>query len=283
MANTVTWPAQDFSRASTTEVVSPGLTRWNLAWFCAVSSSRCASTQAFASSSPSALPTTADSMMVLPAPVGATPSVSPCSSSAAQAALDEHPLPGTEEHAGAAPHCAQAGRTPGPRRGISGGGGRRLRRRPRRHRAHVRGVVLVVGGDGDPDLVLVLAAGVLADVDPGQELEAVQVREAPDAPLGLRLGRAVLVRDAVRRVQDAAHQAPAHVGPLRALGAHQPDQAEDLAPRVLALEDRVLAVQVDGAGVGVAGGVAAGPALLLVVVAARADGQPHLGDACPWG
>jgi hypothetical protein len=77
MANTVR-PAHDFARASTTEVVSPGLTRWNLAWFCAVSSSRCASTQALASSLPSALPITAESMTVFPQPVGPTPRVSPC-------------------------------------------------------------------------------------------------------------------------------------------------------------------------------------------------------------
>ena len=43
-----TLPFQDFSVASITEVATPGTTRWNLARFCAVNSSRCASTQALA-------------------------------------------------------------------------------------------------------------------------------------------------------------------------------------------------------------------------------------------
>ena len=45
-----TWPPQDVSVASMTEVATPGTTRWNLARFCAVSSSRWASTQALAPS-----------------------------------------------------------------------------------------------------------------------------------------------------------------------------------------------------------------------------------------
>ncbi|MEG9883055.1 MAG: hypothetical protein V6Z86_00250 [Hyphomicrobiales bacterium] len=77
-----TWPPQDFSVASMTEVATPGTTRWNLARFCAVNSSRWASTQALAPS-PIISPVTAESMMVLPAPVGATPSVLPREASAA--------------------------------------------------------------------------------------------------------------------------------------------------------------------------------------------------------
>src|SRR5690606_20778201 len=77
-----TWPFQEFSVASMTDVATPGTTRWNLARFCAVSSSRWASTQALAPSLIFA-PVTAESMMVLPAPVGATPSVLPREASAA--------------------------------------------------------------------------------------------------------------------------------------------------------------------------------------------------------
>ena len=80
----VTWPAQDFPAASTTEVATPGFTRANFARFCSVSSSRCASTQAFASPPPSSAPVTAESMMVLPDPVGATPRVLPWAWSAAR-------------------------------------------------------------------------------------------------------------------------------------------------------------------------------------------------------
>ena len=74
----VAWPCHDFSLASTTEVVSVGFTRENLARFCPVSSVRCARMQALASGSVSTRPVTAESMMVLPDPVGATASVLPC-------------------------------------------------------------------------------------------------------------------------------------------------------------------------------------------------------------
>ncbi|SLN78106.1 hypothetical protein ROA7023_04760 [Roseisalinus antarcticus] len=78
----VTSPPQDFSVASITEVDTSGTTRWNLARFCAVSSSRWANTQALAPS-PIISPVTAESIMDLPAPVGATPSVLPREASAA--------------------------------------------------------------------------------------------------------------------------------------------------------------------------------------------------------
>jgi hypothetical protein len=50
--------------------------------------------------------------MVLPAPVGATPSVLPREAERSEAALDEE-ASGGDGGASAAPHCAQAGR-PGP-------------------------------------------------------------------------------------------------------------------------------------------------------------------------
>ena len=55
----------------------PGFTRENLLWFCAVSSSRWASTQALASAWAINSPAVPERQMVLPAPVGATPSVLP--------------------------------------------------------------------------------------------------------------------------------------------------------------------------------------------------------------
>lgn len=76
MAN-VAWPDQDFSLASNTDVLMPGFTRSNLARFWPVNSVRCARMHALASGSTNTLPATADSMMVLPDPVGATASVFP--------------------------------------------------------------------------------------------------------------------------------------------------------------------------------------------------------------
>jgi hypothetical protein len=53
---------------------------------------------------------------------------------------------------------------------------------------------------------------------------------------------------AARRVQHAADQAAAHVGPVRALRAVEADQREDLAPGIGPFEHRELAVEIDGAG-----------------------------------
>src|SRR5690606_25762744 len=92
----------------------------------------------------------------------------------------------------------------------------------------------------------------------------------------LRLRRLVLVRDPARRIQHAADEAAAHVGPIRPLGAVEPDQGEDLAPGILALGHRELAVEIDRTG-RAAGGMAPGPALRGIVEAAGADGQAHPG------
>jgi hypothetical protein len=71
-------PDQDFSSASTMETGMQGFTLRNLSRFCAVISSRWANTQAFLAELPFKIsPTTAESMIVLPYPVGATPSVLP--------------------------------------------------------------------------------------------------------------------------------------------------------------------------------------------------------------
>src|SRR5690606_13612497 len=125
-------------------------------------------------------------------------------------------------------------------RGLAGLGGRggllrgmALRRGSgelRRDRAHQRSVVAMVGRDGSADLILVLAVGVSADVDAGDELDAVEIAEPVDATARLRLRRVVLVGHAARRVEDAADQAAPHVGPVRALRAAEADQRPDLAP-----------------------------------------------------
>src|SRR5690606_34106566 len=182
----VTWPAQDFSFASTTEVVMRGSTRPDLLGSCAVSSSRWASTQALApvlfGVSPTMRPTTPESMIVLPAPVGATPRVFPCSSSA-------RTLRST--------NCFWRGRSsmaaslrPGRARARlrHGGLGRlSLRLRCRTGHAHEGGIILVIRRHRRADLVLLLAVGVGADVDPRHELEPVEIGKAADATRGLGL------------------------------------------------------------------------------------------------
>ena len=134
----------------------------------------------------------------------------------------------------------------------------------------------MVGRDRAADLVPVVTTGIGADVDAGDELDPVEIGETADAPCGLRLGRHVLVGNPARRVQHAAHEAAAHVGPVRTLGAVEPDQGEDLAPGIRALGHGELAVEIDRAG-RAARGIAAGPALRGVVEAAGTDRQPHLG------
>jgi len=51
----------------------------------------------------------------------------------------------------------------------------------------------VVGRDGGPDLVLRIAIGVGADIDLGDELDAIEITEPADAPGGLGLRRDVLL------------------------------------------------------------------------------------------
>src|SRR5690606_8506651 len=108
------------------------------------------------------------------------------------------------------------------------------------------------------------------------ELQAIEISKAADTPGGLSLRRLVLVGDATGRVQHAADQAAAHVGPLRSLRAVEADQRKDLAPGVGPFEDRELAVQIDRPGRAV-GRIAAGPSLAGIVVAARTDGEPYFG------
>jgi hypothetical protein len=114
-----------------------------------------------------------------------------------------------------------------PRRGRRGVGGRC---RVRRNVAHQLGIVAMVRRHRAPDLVLVVAVGVGADVDAGDELEPVEIGEAGDAPRRLRLWLDVPGRDAARRVQHTADEAPALVGPIRTLGAVEADQSDWSAP-----------------------------------------------------
>jgi hypothetical protein len=78
----------------------PGLTRPNFARFCAVSSSRWARTQALASIADHAICDDRREHDRLAGPVGATPSVLPCSR-AREAALDEEFLAGAKQHGAA--------------------------------------------------------------------------------------------------------------------------------------------------------------------------------------
>ena len=102
-------PRHDLVRESTIEVESAGLTLANLRTFWAVSSSRWASTQALASLPASIRPTTPESIRVFPLPVGATPSVLPCSSSARTLRSTKVFWRGRSSTAPTA-YCAQAGR-----------------------------------------------------------------------------------------------------------------------------------------------------------------------------
>ena len=135
----------------------------------------------------------------------------------------------------------------------------------------------MIGRDRAADLVPVVAAGIGADVDAGDELDPVEIGETADASRGLRLRRHVLVGNPARRVQHAAHEAAAHVGPIRPLGAVEADQGENLAPGIRTLGHGELAVEIDGT-CRAARGIAPGPALRGVVEPARADGQTHLGQ-----
>ena len=230
----------DLVRESTIEVESAGLILANLRMFWAVSSSRWASTQALAALSASIRPIVPESINVFPDPVGATPSVLPCSSSA-RTLRSTNVFWRGRSSTGRAAYCAQAGRF-----GLAGWGGRLLRRggrgclrrgvgrrRGRRRLWRARGArgrvlwgsvgqrgagtplaagllvclpILLVGRDGKADFIARLAVLILANVDFGQELDAVEHMEAVDAADRLRLRRGVLLRQAARRIEDAAHE-----------------------------------------------------------------------------
>src|SRR5690606_38664156 len=155
----------------------------------------------------------------------------------------------------------------GVRRGGCRGGGRRA--------THPRGVVLVIGLDRLLDDGLVLTVLVLLPIDFAEELDAVEIREAGNAPRVLGLGTGIARMDAARGVEDRLDEGAAHVRPLGALGAVEADQRPHLAAGVLALHHDELAAEVHRAGVLVAGRVAAGPPLARIVEAARADGHAH--------
>ncbi|MBE0455817.1 MAG: hypothetical protein IBX58_19500, partial [Roseovarius sp.] len=62
-----------------------------------------------------------------------------------------------------------------------------------RSRPHDLCVIAMIRRDRAADLVLVVATGVGADVDAGDELDPVEIGGAVDPPRRLRLGRHVLV------------------------------------------------------------------------------------------
>jgi hypothetical protein len=99
------------SRWHRTRTCSCQDSRANLVRFWPVSSVRCARMHALASGSTNTLPATADSMMVLPDPVGATASVFPYWRKRRQGALDQLGLTGTEHHDGGPPLLRPAGTT----------------------------------------------------------------------------------------------------------------------------------------------------------------------------
>ena len=118
----------------------------------------------------------------------------------------------------------------------------------------------MIGCHRAADLVLVVTACIGADIDTRDELDPVQIGKPTDPPRGLRLRRHVLVGNPPRRVQHATHEAAAHVGPVRTLGAVEANQRKDLAPGILTLGHGELAIEIDSA-CRATGGVAAGPAL----------------------
>jgi hypothetical protein len=140
----------------------------------------------------------------------------------------------------------------------------------------------MVGGDRGADLVLVLAVRVGADVDAGDELDAVEIAEAADAAAGLRLGELSLSDTRAPSLRMPRIRAAPHVRPVRTLRAVEADQRPDLAAGIGPFEHRVFGVEIDGAGGGAAR-PAAGPALRRVVEAARAERQAAPWRACPSG
>src|SRR5690625_1557727 len=273
----LTWPSHDFSRASTWEVEIAGLTRANLLRFCSVSSSRWARTPALPLVLPIRSPVTAERMIVLPAAVGATPRVLSYLSSAQRLRSTNTFCLGRSSVGLALLRPSRPDARLALRR-LLGSGWRRTAGGRRRggDGPHELRVVPVVWRHCGADFVLIVAEGIGADVDPGDELQAIEIGKAADAPGSLSLRRLVLVGDATGRVQHAADQTTAHVGPLRSLRAVEADQREDFAPGVRPLQDGELAVQIDRPGRAV-GCIAAGPSLAGIVVAARTDGEPNFG------
>ena len=143
--------------------------------------------------------------------------------------------------------------------------------------SHGCSVVLVVARHRLANVVLILAIAVLADVDAGHEFDPIEIREPRDTAGVLRLWRIILVGQTARRVQDTAHKAAAHVGPVRAGCAVEPDHRPDLALGVGTFENRVLDIEIDGAS-GSALGVSACPSLRGIIETAGAQRHAHLCD-----
>ena len=70
----------------------------------------------------------------------------------------------------------------------------RLRMRDGGSGAGIRGIILVIPGDGAADVVLFVAIGVGPDIDAREELQAVEISKAADAARVLRLRRIILFR-----------------------------------------------------------------------------------------
>ena len=193
--------------------------------------------------------------MVLPAPVGRD-AERVAVGVRAQRGCARRRSSGGGEGASAGPHCAQA-RTAG------GAGGRRAA--AARRRVGCCGAAGAGGADwraahqlrrsrdgpASPRARISFLSSPLVSVP--TSMRATNSSPSRSAKPAMRraacaCGRDVLVGDAARRVQHAADQAAAHVGPVRALGAVEPDQREDLAPRIGPLEHGELAVEIDGAG-----------------------------------
>jgi hypothetical protein len=148
-------------------------------------------------------------------------------------------------------------------------------------RAHQRGIVLVVGRDAD--LMTLLSWPFWSFSQSTLPRNSMPSRSAKPLMRRAFCAAGCCRRvDAARRVQDRLDEGAAHVGPLRPFRAVQANQRPHLAPGELALQDDELAVQVHRAGVVVARGVAAGPAL-------RGSSKPpgrmvmRTRTRCPWG
>ncbi len=84
--------------------------------------------------------------------------------------------------------------------------------------AHQRRIIPVIWRQRAAHFVLVIAVGVLSDVNPRDELKPVEIGESVDAPAGLRLGRIVLVGNPARRVQMPRIRPRPMFGPVRPFG-----------------------------------------------------------------
>ena len=78
--------------------------------------------------------------------------------------------------------------------------------------------------DGGPDIVFFFAIGVGSDIDTRDKFKTIEIAKARNLACILRLRRIILVGQSPCGIEQAAHIGPAHIGPVRPLGAVKTDQ-----------------------------------------------------------